>query len=93
MSKNIGKNISENLSSKSSRKILGHNKQSTIDALKTGSKRAIQKTAERTGDLTRNKIVNKITKVLRTSPQNSLETVINETENIEIDREIPKKGI
>ena len=32
-----------------------------IDAAKTASKRAVQKTAEATGDLIRNKIANKIT--------------------------------
>ena len=36
---------------------------STIDAIKTASKRAIQKTAEATGDLIGNKIVYKITSV------------------------------
>ena len=34
--------------------------------LKTASKRAIQKTPEATGDLNRNKIVDSITKVLKT---------------------------
>ena len=36
-------------------------KKSTIDAIKTASKRAIQKTAEATGDLIGNKIADKIT--------------------------------
>ena len=36
-------------------------KKSTTDAIKTASKRTIQKTAEATGDLTRNKIADKIT--------------------------------
>ena len=51
MGRNIGKNISKNLSSKYSQKLLDHAKQSATDALKTGSKRAIQKTAEATGNL------------------------------------------
>ena len=38
-------------------------KKSTTDAIKTASKRAIQKTAESTGDLIGNKIVDKITSV------------------------------
>ena len=38
-------------------------KQSTADAIKTVSKRAIQKTAEATGDLTGNKVANEITSV------------------------------
>ena len=45
-----------------------------------------QKTAEATGDLIDNKIVNKITKVSRSSPQNKSETIINEH-----DKKIPKE--
>ena len=40
------------------------------DALKTASEKAIQKTAEATGDLLGNKTAKMITKVLRISPQN-----------------------
>ena len=43
MSKNIGKNISKNLSGKYSQKPPGHTKKSATDALKTSSKRVIQK--------------------------------------------------
>ena len=53
---NIGKNISKSLSCKYSQKLLEHSKQSSTDALKTVSKRAIQKTAEATGDLIGNQI-------------------------------------
>ena len=53
---------------------------------KTASKRAIQKTAETTGGLTGESNVNRITKVLRNSQQNNLETVTNE-----IGKEIPKE--
>ena len=70
MGKNIDKNISKNLSGKSNpgiltirRKLLDHAKKSATDALKTSSKRAIQKTAEATGDLIGNKISIKIAKV------------------------------
>ena len=38
-----------------------------------------------------NKIEDKITNVLRTLPQNSSGKVPNETENIELDRKIPKE--
>ena len=55
--KKAGKSISRNLSSKYSRKLLDHAKQSPADTLKTDSKRAIQKTAEATGDLIGNKII------------------------------------
>ena len=44
--KNIGKNISKHLSSKYSQKLLDHAKESATDALKTSSKRVIQKRAE-----------------------------------------------
>ena len=70
MGKNTGKNISKNLSGKSNpgmltirRKLLDHAKKSATDALKTSSKRAIQKTAEATGDLIGNKISIEIAKV------------------------------
>ena len=59
-SKDIGKNISKNLSGKYSQKLLDHVKQSTTDALKTTPKRVIIKIAEVTGG---SKIANKITKV------------------------------
>ena len=48
--------------------------QYTTDALKTTSKRAIQKKAEANGDLIRNKIADKCTRIPKTSPQNTLET-------------------
>ena len=58
MGKSIGKNISENLSGKYSasllarcQKLLDPATYSATDAFKTASKRAIQKTAEVTGDL------------------------------------------
>ena len=44
-------------------KPLDHAKQSATDTFKTASKRAIQKTAEGTGDLIGNKFANKIKKV------------------------------
>ena len=57
------KNIGKTSSSKYSQKIIDHAKQSATDAFKTTSKREIQKTAEATGDLIRNKIANKGTNV------------------------------
>ena len=44
----------------------------------TGSKRAIQKTAEATDDLIDNKITNKIIKVSKNSQQNNSETATND---------------
>ena len=58
MCKNIGKNIGKELSGKYRQILLGHVKH---------SERAIQKTAEVTGDLIGNKITDRITKVSKTS--------------------------
>ena len=90
-SKDIGENLSNKLSGKYSQKLFGLARQSDTNAPNTDSKRAIQKTAEVTGDLTGNKIADKITKVSRTSPQNISETVSNETRNVWLHREIPRK--
>ena len=70
---------------KYSQKLLDHAKQSTADALKTTSKRVIQKTAEAASDLIGNKIANRIMKVSRSSLQNNSEIITNKH-----DKEIPK---
>ena len=57
----FAKNMGQSLSNKYSQKLFHSAKKSTIDAIKTTSKRAIQKTAEATGDLIDNKIADKIT--------------------------------
>ena len=51
MGKNIGKSISKDLIGKFSKTFIDHAKECATDALKTTSKRAIQKTAEATADL------------------------------------------
>ena len=78
MGKNIRKNISKKLSGKYSQKLLDDAKQSATDALKTFSKRVIQKPAEATFDLIDNKIANRITKVSRSPPHNNSEAITNE---------------
>ena len=73
--KNIGKNISKSLNSKYIQKLLDHAKKPfKTNAFETSSKGIIQKTAEATGVLIRNKIANKIIRVSKTSPENSSET-------------------
>ena len=67
-------------------KLLDHAKKSTTDALRTSSKRVIQKTAEATGALMGNKITDRITKVSKTVPQNNSKRITNEH-----DQEIPKE--
>ena len=90
LAKNTDKKISKNLSGKYSQKLINCAKQSAIDLFETASKRAIEKTAEAAGDSIGNKVADKITKVLRISPQNKLETVTNAEENVGLDREIPR---
>ena len=73
MGKSIVKNVSKNLRSKYSEKFLDHAKKSAINTFKTVSKTGIQTTTEATDDLIGNKIVDKTTKVSKTSPQNNSE--------------------
>ena len=72
--------FAKRLSDKYGTKLLDNTKKSTIDAIKTASKRAIQKTAEATGDLTGNKIADKITSVSKKSSNNNN----NNNENVEL---------
>ena len=57
----------------------------------TASKRATQKATKTTGDSIGNKIADKITKVSRSLPQNSSETVECQTENTGFDEMKKKK--
>ena len=59
----FAKNIGKSLSNKYGQKLLDSAKKSTADAIKTASKRAVQKTAETTGDLIGNEIADKKTSV------------------------------
>ena len=85
--KNVGKNIGENISQISQKRI-DHATKSPADTLKTTSKRVIHNTAESTSDLIGNAISDRIRKVLpqNSLPQNSLEIIKNEN-----DKEIPKE--
>ena len=76
MGKSIGKNISRNLSVKYGpsmlamhQKLLDHAKNLATNAIKSFSKRAIQNTAEATGDLIDNKIANKNRKLSKNLQQ------------------------
>ena len=77
--------MGKNLSNKYGQELLDGAKKSTTDAIKTASKRAIQKIAETTGDLIGNKFPDKITNI---SKKSSREPHGNEA-NDEI--EIPKE--
>ena len=59
----FGKNTNKNWSNKYGQKLIDTAKKSTTDAIKTASKRAIQKNAQATGDLIGNKTADKITSV------------------------------
>ena len=59
--------MGKSLSNKYGQKLLDSAKKSTPDAIKTTSRRAIQKTAEATGDLIGKKIADKITSVSKKS--------------------------
>ena len=67
----FAKNMGKSSSSKYSQKLLDIAKKSTTDGIKTASKRAIQKTAEATGDLIGNKIADKITSISKKPSNNN----------------------
>ena len=74
----FAKNRGKSLSNKYGQKLLDNAKKSTTDAIKTASKRAIQKSAEATGGLIGNKIDDKITSVSKKNSAKALQN--NETE-------------
>ena len=88
--KNMGTHatkVAKNLSNICGQKLLDSAKKSTTDTIKTTSKRAIQKTAEATGDLIGNKIPDKLTSV---SKKSTKELPNDETE-LDVERATPKK--
>ena len=74
----FAKNMGKSLSNKYGQKLLDSAKKSTTDAIRTASKRAIQKTAKATGDLIGNKTADKITSVSK-KPSNN-----NNNEDVEL---------
>ena len=63
--------FARSLSNKYGKKLVNTSKKSATDAIKTASKRAIQKTAEATGDLIGNKIADKITSISKKKSDNN----------------------
>ena len=61
--------FARSMSNKYGKKLVDTAKKSATDAIKTASKRAIQKTAEATGDLVGNKTADKITSVSKKSTE------------------------
>ena len=76
--------MGKSLTNKYSQKLLDSAKKSTTDAIKTASKRAIQKTAEATGGLIGNKIPDKITSISKKSSDNNNNNNNNNNENAEL---------
>ena len=72
----------KNLSNKYSQKLFDTAKKSTTDAIKTASKRAIQKTAEATGNLIGNKTADKITSVSKKSSKQ----LLNDETEVDVER-------
>ena len=83
----FAKNIGKNITNKYSQKLVDSAKKSATDAIKTASKREIQKTAEANGDLIGNKIADKITNTSKKPPK---ELHTKELPSNEANNEIPK---
>ena len=80
----FAKNMGKILSNKCGQKILDRAKKSTTDAIKTASKRAIQKTAKTTGDLIGNKIADKITSVSNKTSNNNNNNNNDDDDDVEL---------
>ena len=85
----FAKNMGKILSNKYSQKLLDSAKKIYSRCNKSTSKRAIQKTAEATGDLIGNKIADKITSVSKKKPAKELPSDETKEEDVEI--ATPKK--
>ena len=72
----FAKNIDKSLSNEFDQKLLDSAKKFATDAIKTASKRAIQKTVEATCDLISNKIADKITTILKKSYRSCAEELM-----------------
>ena len=86
--RNIGTHaakVAKNMNNRYSQKLVDTAKKSATDAIKTASKRAIQKTTEATRDLAGNKIADKIT-----SASKKLRN--EETQSNEVNNEVPKES-
>ena len=83
----FAKNLGKILSNKYGQKLLDSAKKSKTDAIKTASKRTIQKTTETTGDLIGFKIADKTTSVSKKKPAiklHSKELRNNNDEDVEM---------
>ena len=81
--------VAKSMSNKYSKERLDSTQKSTTYAIKTASKRAIQKSAEAAGDLIRNKIADKITSISKSPKGYHSKELHSKTNENEI--EIPKE--
>ena len=72
--------FARSMSNKYGKKLVDTAKKSATDAIKTTSERAIQKTAEATGDLIGNKISDKMTSVSKKKSTKKLPTIDEDAE-------------
>ena len=79
-----GTKVTKNVSNKYSQKLLDTANKSTTDAIKTASKRAIQKTVGATGDVSGNKIADKLTNISKKSSRELLSQNNEANDEIEI---------
>ena len=88
----FAKNIGKSLSNKYGQKRFDSAKKSTTDAIKTASKRTIQKIAEATGDLIGNKVADKITSISKKpSNKNNNSNNNNDDDDDDVELTIHKK--
>ena len=78
----FAKNIGKSLTNKYNQELLDSSQKSTTDAIKTSSERAIQKTAEATGDLIVNKNADKITSISKKPSNNNNKNNNNNNNNV-----------
>ena len=84
--------VAKNVSNKYSQKLLDSTEKSATDAIKTPSKRAIQKTAETTGDLIGSKISDKITSVsMELRSKKSTKELPNDKTEVDVEKTTTEK--
>ena len=76
--------FARSMSNKYGKKLVDAAKKSATDAIKTDSKRAIQKTAEATGDLVGNKIADKITSISKKKSDDNNNNDNNNNDKVEL---------
>ena len=87
----FAKNMGTHLSNKYSQKLLDTAQKSTVDPIKTASKRVISETAEATGDLIGDKIADKIKNISKYCSRELQNNEANDEIEIPKERYIPSK--